>query len=84
MGVTTHDIFGSAEGEPATPGSYGQPPKGHRLPDDLTLGGVRLQVSDLSRSVDYYQSVLGLVTIDRSAGAASLAPHNTTAPLVTL
>jgi catechol 2,3-dioxygenase len=84
MGVTTHDIFGSASGEPATPGSYGQHPKGHRLPDELMLGGVRLQVSDLARSVDYYESVLGLTTIDRSAGAASLAPEGTAAPLVTL
>lgn len=84
MGVTTHDIFGSASGEPATPGSYGQPPKGHRLPDDLALGGVRLQVSDLARSVDYYQSVLGLTVIDKTAGSAKLAPQGTTESLVEL
>ena len=84
MGVTTHDIFGAESGEPATPGSYGQPPKGHRLPDELTLGQVRLQVSDLARSVDYYEQVLGLRTTDRSAGRASLAPHGEAAPLVEL
>ncbi len=84
MGVTTHDIFGSASGEPATPGSYGQPPKGHRLPDDLALGGVRLQVSDLSRSTDYYQSVLGLTLVDKTAGSAKLAPQGSNESLVEL
>jgi catechol 2,3-dioxygenase len=84
MGVTTHDIFGPAGGEPATPGTYGQPPKGHRLPDQLSLGGVRLQVSDLPRSTDYYQSVLGLTTFDKSAKSVQLAPQGTTESLVEL
>lgn len=84
MGVTTHDIFGSAEGEPATPGSYGESPKGHRLPDALTLGAVRLQVSDLARSVDYYQRTLGLRTLDRTSGSASLGAEGGAGPLVEL
>ena len=28
MGVSTEAIFGDADGAPATPGSYGQPPSG--------------------------------------------------------
>lgn len=85
MGVSTHDIFGDAEGaQPASPGSYGQPPKGYRLPDQLSLGGVRLQVSDLPRSTDYYQSVLGLQVVDQSATTAHLAPAGTQESLVEL
>ena len=84
MGVTTHDIFGGADGEPATPGSYGLAPKGHRLPDELRLGPVRLQVSDLARSADYYQEVLGLRILDRTATTASLGAEGEGAPLVEL
>src|SRR5689334_11576133 len=84
MGVSKHAIFGDGAGDLATPGSYGQPPKGYRLPDALRLGGVRLQVSDLARSVDYYQKVLGLKLIDRAAGEAHLAPAGTTESLVEL
>ena len=84
MGVSTHDIFGDAAGEPATPGSYGQSPSGPRLPNDLSLGAVHLQVADLERSLDYYRGVLGLAATDRSAGRAELSPAGTTSPLVVL
>ncbi|MEO6068514.1 MAG: VOC family protein [Gemmatimonadota bacterium] len=85
MGVSTHDIFGKAKGaQPATPGSYGQPPKGYRLPDALRLGAVQLQIADLARSVDYYQKTLGLQVVDRNAKRADLAPLGTSTPLVVL
>jgi catechol 2,3-dioxygenase len=85
MGVTTNDIFGNAMGaEPATPGSYGEKPAGYRLPDDLKLGAVKLQVSDLNRSIDYYNETLGLRTIDKTAMTASLAAEGENEPLVEL
>ncbi len=38
---------------------YGIAPPGFRLPDETRLGGVRLQVADLARSLAYYERVLG-------------------------
>ena len=59
MGAGSRDIF-DATGEPATPGSYGEPPRGYRLPEATRLGPVRLQVADLARSLAFYTGVLGL------------------------
>jgi len=70
--------------ELALPGSYGLAPSGYRLSDATQLGGVVLRVSDLSRSVDYYESVLGLRVLSRSAGEAVLTAHGDERPLVTL
>jgi len=63
---------------------YGQPPKGYRLPDATRLGGVRLQVADLDRSLAFYQSVLGLTVTARTPNGASLAPQATEEPLIEL
>ena len=60
------------------------PPPGYRLPDDIRLGPVLLQIADLARSVGYYERVLGLRTLERSAGQATLAAHNDPTPLVRL
>jgi len=85
MGATTRDIFGRAEGaEPAEPGSYGQPPRGFRLPAGTRLGQVRLQVADLARSVSFYQDVLGLRVIYADGPHAVLGPHGDDTPLVEL
>jgi catechol 2,3-dioxygenase len=85
MGATTQDIFGRAESaEPASPGSYGQPPRGFRLPDGTRLGRVRLQVSDLTRSVEFYRDVLGLQAVERQTGRAVLAVQGDDTPLVEL
>jgi len=74
MAVTTRDIFGQApDAEMATPGSYGEPPHGARLPEATRLGPVRLQVADLERSLAFYVDVLGLRIVERSAGGAALA-----------
>lgn len=54
------------------------------LPDALRLGQVRLQVSDLARSLDYYTSVLGLEPRNVSADGASLHAQGEDAPLVEL
>ena len=85
MGATTRDIFGRAEGaEPAEPGTYGQPPRGLRLPAATRLGQVRLQVADLTRSVSFYQDVLGLRVIDADGPGAVLGPNGDDTPLVEL
>ncbi|HLL82231.1 MAG TPA: VOC family protein [Longimicrobium sp.] len=77
MGVTTRDIFGEATGaQPATPGSYGETPRGRRLPDSTGLGPVRLQIADLERSLAFYQSVLGLHVVERDGPRAALAAHD--------
>ena len=53
---------------------YGLPPAGYRLPGQIRLGAVRLQVSNLERSADYYREVLGLREIARDESRVSLAP----------
>ncbi|HEV7516000.1 MAG TPA: VOC family protein [Thermoanaerobaculia bacterium] len=51
---------------------YGKPPRGYRLPDATRLGRVVLQVADLTRSIAYYEQVIGLRLLDRSGGTAAL------------
>ena len=85
MGATTQDIFGQAAGaEPAVPGSYGEAPRGFRLPAGTRLGRVKLQVADLARSLAFYEQVLGFRAVERSAGQASLAAHGDCRVLVEL
>jgi len=85
MGTSRQDIFGEGTGaQPASPGSYGQPPAGYRLPESLRLGPVRLQVADLARSLEYYQRTLGLRVLEQDGGHATLGPADTTVPLVEL
>ena len=40
-------------------GAYGIPPREFRLPEATHMGAVHLQVSDLQRSVAYYEQVIG-------------------------
>ena len=54
------------------------------LPDETHVGAVHLQVSDLSRSIDYYGEVLGLHELERAADRASLGVAATARPLVHL
>lgn len=85
MGTSTDDIFGTApRAEPATAGSYGQPPAGPRLPDALRLGPVRLQVADLERSLPYYERTLGLRLLRQEGRHAVLGPHGAGDALVEL
>jgi catechol 2,3-dioxygenase len=54
------------------------------LPDALRLGQVRLQVSDLARSLEYYTSVLGLEARNATSSGASLHAVGEAVPLVEL
>ncbi len=62
----------------------GVAPSGHRMSPEMRLEGVRLQVSDLARSLGYCERVLGLRLLDRTDGAASLGVAGSTSPLVEL
>jgi catechol 2,3-dioxygenase len=63
----------------------GVAPPGYRLPDALRLGHVRLQVSDLARSLDYYGRVLGLRVLSSEGRTATLGASGPEgAPLVEL
>ncbi|MEP6494065.1 MAG: VOC family protein [bacterium] len=64
--------------------AYGIAPSGYRLPNATHIGRVRLQVADLRRSIAYYESVIGLRVIDRTATVATLAAHGDDAVLVEL
>lgn len=54
---------------------YGIAPPGFRLSDATRLGRVRLQVADLTRSLAYYERVLGFRTLERHEGTAALGPE---------
>jgi catechol 2,3-dioxygenase len=64
--------------------TYGTQPGGYRLPDATRVGAVRLQVSNLARSLAFYEQVLGLRLASRDAGRAELAPHDAHRALVRL
>jgi catechol 2,3-dioxygenase len=53
---------------------YGVAPSAFRLPDATHVGAVRLQVSDLQRSIAYYERVLGFRTFSVTSDQASLGP----------
>lgn len=52
----------------------GVAPRGYRLPASAHIGRVRLQVSDLDRSIQYYQRVTGLKVVEQGPGSATLGP----------
>ncbi len=64
--------------------AHGIAPPGYRLPEATRLGPIRLQVSDLERSVEFYRHVLGLDAVSDSAGQASLGAPGGAEPLVEL
>jgi catechol 2,3-dioxygenase len=75
--MTDHDA-----GTDALP--YGIAPPGFRLGPGTGLGLVRLQVSDLERSLDYYGRVLGLRVLESTDDQASLGAAGGETPLIEL
>ncbi|MEP6691505.1 MAG: VOC family protein [Gemmatimonadaceae bacterium] len=63
-------------GETTTTTAAGIAPPGYRLPAATRLGRVVLQVSDLARSLDYYERVLGFRTLERDTVRATLGAHD--------
>ena len=57
---------------------------GFRLPPQTHIGVVRLQVSDLARSLAYYERVLGFRTLSRKADRAALGAVSGDVPLLEL
>src|SRR2546425_9305647 len=66
MSVITTDVMTS------TLLDIGIRPRGFRLPADAHVGRVRLQVSDLARSIAYYTGVLGLSVVAQETQVVSL------------
>jgi catechol 2,3-dioxygenase len=64
--------------------SYGIAPEGYRLPIETRLGAVRLQISSLEKSLDYYEHVLGFRVIERSDGLATLGVDDSNDALIEL
>lgn len=63
---------------------YGVPPPEYRLPDATTVGGVKLQVSNLEQARSFYTDVLGLKVIEEAKAHVALGDEGATRPLVQL
>jgi len=63
---------------------YGISPPGFRLPKETAIGAVRLQVSDLRRSLAYYHDVVGMRIVTQTPTVAALAAAGQERPLVWL
>lgn len=59
-------------------------PPAYRLPDALRLGQVSLQISDMTRSLAFYQDVLGMRVLSRDGDVARLGAQTGDATLVEL
>lgn len=55
-----------------------------RLPDDISLGPVHLQVADLGRSLGWYEGMLGFRLRERSEAGAVLGAQGDARPLLLL
>jgi catechol 2,3-dioxygenase len=64
--------------------AYGIAPSGYRLPNETHVGRVRLQVSDLGRSIAYYENVIGLRVVERAGQVGKLAAYGDDTVLVEL
>ena len=64
--------------------AYGVAPPGYRLPEATHLGRVKLQVTSLERSLDFYSRIIGLRTLESTANRTALGAQLDSAPLVEL
>lgn len=72
MSAGTRGIRGSAQEERVTPESFAPERRAYRLPAATRLGAVRLQVTDLERSVAFYTEVIGLRVVESADGRTGL------------
>ena len=89
MRISRHDMFGTQAdtetgSDRALAGSYGRAPSEYRVPSATRLGAVALQVSDLARSLEYYQQLLGLAVLAQDDQTVSLGGVGATEPVVIL
>lgn len=61
--------------EVAVVGGYGEAPPQYRLPDAVRLGAAVLMVSELARSVLFYERVLGMRVLEQTESHARLGAH---------
>ena len=64
--------------------SYGVAPPAFQLPDATGVGPVHLQVSDLTRSLEYYQRIIGMRAEETGDDTAVLTAHGDDRALVVL
>ncbi len=64
--------------------AYGIKPPNYRLPESAHVGRIRLQVSDLERSVAYYETVIGFRLLGREDGVARMGAHGDDRVLIEL
>lgn len=64
--------------------AYGEQPAGYRLPAETRVGTVRLKVSDLDRSLEFYEGLLGMRIIERTPDVVRLGAVDSTDPLLEL
>jgi catechol 2,3-dioxygenase len=63
---------------------HGIRPRGYRLPESTHLGRVRLRVAGIERSLLFYERILGMRVIRRTADSVSLGPHGEDSEIVDL
>lgn len=64
--------------------TFGVHPPGFRLPATTRVGSVRLAVSSLANSVQFYSKVIGLAVLDRAGDLAKLGAHDSRSVLLEL
>ena len=63
---------------------YGVRPAGYRLPAATHVGTVRLKVSDLDRSLEFYEGLLGMRVLARDDDTVRLGATGSDGPLLEL
>ena len=63
---------------------YGVRPAGYRLPAETHVGTVRLKVSDLDRSLAFYEGLLGMHVLARDTDTVQLGAAGSDEPLLEL
>lgn len=84
MGISQTSYAGSGATVRATAGNYGRQPTGYRLPDATRIRAVTLQVSDLARSRNFYENILGFHAISVVADRVTLGAAGDTCVLIEL